>query len=93
MVRVTCTRCGRTYTLTSEQIVLAVEESRGTKRRHYVATCPYCHHATKVPLRPIRQEYARMERLGTLPEVAIAEEAPPPNSEGSAGDEGTQKRE
>ncbi|HEY65925.1 MAG TPA: hypothetical protein G4O02_15290 [Caldilineae bacterium] len=75
MVRVTCMHCGRGYMLTHEQIARAVEESQGTKRKHYVADCPYCRHGTKVPLRPIRQAYARLKAMGVLPVVAEQEEA------------------
>jgi hypothetical protein len=74
MVRVTCMRCGRGYSLTNDQIVRAVEESRGTKHKHYVVNCPYCRQVAKVPLRPIRQTYARLEALGALPPTLATEE-------------------
>ncbi len=74
MVRVTCLRCGRTFSLTNEQIVMAVEASRDTKRKHYVVDCPHCRHTVKAPMRPIFQAYKRMEKLGILPTIAPAEE-------------------
>ncbi|MCS7220198.1 MAG: hypothetical protein RML36_03790 [Anaerolineae bacterium] len=64
MVRVTCMRCHRSYALTNEQIMRAVEESHGTKHKHFVVSCPYCRTPAKVPLRSIHQAYARLEKLG-----------------------------
>ncbi len=91
MVRVTCMRCSRGYTLTNEQITRAVEESRGTKHKHFVVNCPYCRTPAKVPLRSIRQAYARLEKLGLLATAPAAEgqaaapdetSAPTSNAEG-----------
>jgi len=59
-------RCGRGYSLTNDQIMRAVEESRGTKHKYYMVNCPYCRQAAKVPLRPIRQAYTRLEAWGVL---------------------------
>ncbi len=73
MVRVTCMRCGRGYSLTNDQIVRAVEESRGTKHKYYMVNCPYCRQAAKVSLRPIRQAYTRLEALGMLTAAPTAE--------------------
>ncbi len=76
--------------LSNEQIVRAVEESRGKKRKHYVVECPFCRQAIKVPLRPIRQAYTRMERLGILPEEEPQEEASPASSDD--GDPGAEEQ-
>ncbi len=73
MVRVTCMRCGRGYSLTNDQIARAVEESRGTKHKYYMVNCPYCRQAAKVPLRPIRQAYTRLEALGVVTTAPTAE--------------------
>ncbi len=90
MVRATCMRCGRSFVLTAQQIVMAVEESRGTKRKYYVVDCPFCHQGAKVPLRPIRQAYTRMKALGTLPETTGEDAAHEEPSEAGAGDASTQ---
>lgn len=84
MVRVTCMRCHRSYVLTNEQIVHAVEESRGTKHKHSVVSCPYCRTPAKVPLRSIHQAYARLEKLGLLTAAPTAEGQAIAPDEGSA---------
>lgn len=72
MVRITCMRCSRSFTLTNEQIARIVEESRDTKHKHYVVNCPYCRQPSKAPLAQVRQAYARLQAM-TAP---AAEEAP-----------------
>jgi len=90
MVRVTCMRCHRGYLLTNEQIVRAMEESRGTKHKHFVVDCPYCRTPAKVPLRSIRQAYTRLERLGLLTGMSTAEGQVAIPEETSASDVATE---
>jgi DNA-directed RNA polymerase subunit RPC12/RpoP len=91
VVRITCMRCSRSFTLTNEQIARIVEESRDTKHKHYVVNCPYCRQPSKAPLAQVRQAYARLQAMtapaaGEAPVEEPAAETTPP-SETPAADE------
>jgi hypothetical protein len=70
MVKVRCFRCGHAFQLTEQHIAnaLAAEGITG-KPSHYVAECPHCRQANKVPLKRVRLP----EPETAQPETAEAE--------------------
>jgi len=55
MVKVRCFKCGNAFQLTEQYIAndLAAQ-GIGGKPSHYVAECPQCRQANKVPLKRVR---------------------------------------
>lgn len=55
MIKIRCFRCNNAFQLTEQYVAnaLAAQGISG-KPSHYVADCPHCRHAIKVPLRRVR---------------------------------------
>lgn len=55
MVRIRCFKCGQAFQLTEQHIANALAaEGVTAKPSHYVAECPRCRQANKVPLKRVR---------------------------------------
>lgn len=66
MIKVRCFRCGNAFSLTEQHIANSLAaQGIGGKPSLYVADCPHCRHAIKVPLRRVR-----------LPEPEVTAEPP-----------------
>ena len=67
MVRIRCFKCGQAFQLTEQQIANELAaEGVTAKPSHYVAECPRCRQANKVPLKRVR-----------LPEPESTSDQPP----------------
>jgi hypothetical protein len=55
MIKVRCFRCGHAFQLTEQNVAnsLAAQGS-GAKPAHFIAECPHCRQAIKVPLKRVR---------------------------------------
>jgi hypothetical protein len=54
MVKVRCFKCGNAFQLTEQFIANALAAEEVAERpTHYLATCPHCRQAIKVPLRGV----------------------------------------
>ena len=65
MIKVRCFGCSHAFQLTEQTVAnaLAAQEGSG-KPTHYIAECPRCRQAVKVPLKRVR-----LPSVTTLPEL------------------------
>jgi hypothetical protein len=55
MVKVRCFKCGYAFTLTEQHIAnMLASQGITDKPTHYIAECPHCRQANKVPLKRVR---------------------------------------